>query len=582
MRILFNSPTHSDLGKLAAMVTRSLAPANLDISCWYIDHGESAPLFSERIEMTEFALDPLTVKGIDEKKSKKTTFDIIISIGFKSVKGWITYPGFPVCLSWPDIVISQPVSEDSYREVISEIIDRSQILYRDGILGSVTQLRKTFGSLIENLTDGIMVHDRSRRILMFNKSAEQITGYQAAELIGKDCHQVFPGFFCGGDCAFCKEGEKHFDKLRYPNRFLRPSGETRDLEMSVVTFSADNEENYGAMVIFRDVTELNTLRKRIRRGDQFQGIVGRHPSIQKVFESIEELSDVNVPVLIQGESGTGKEMVAEALHALSLRSDHPFVPVNCGALPEGTLESELFGHVRGAFTGAIRDKKGRFELADGGTLFLDEIGEISANMQVKLLRVLQESSFIPVGGEKTVHVDVRVICATNRNLKTMIRKGEFREDLYYRLAVVPIYMPLLKDRISDIPLLIQHFVERHSEVMGQPKADFSNEAVELMMQYSWPGNVRELSNAVQYAMIKCHGGVVTLEHLPREIREGRGVARTAVRGRPAKVTEHQILQAITTFGNNQTKAAEALGISRMTLYRHLKKMGKLADRSAFD
>ncbi|MBZ0264864.1 sigma 54-interacting transcriptional regulator [bacterium] len=479
-------------------------------------------------------------------------------------------------MNWTeDIKLPEADSEiEQWVSFYHTVLERANRLFEDGILGAVTNLRNAFGSLIDNLTDGILVHDLHRRIILFNHAAIQITGYSLEEVIGQDCHEVFPGRFCGGNCAYCLSEEGLHTKYRYPGKFIRKNGEVRDLELSVMTFNNHEKKSIGAMVLFRDITELNLLHRKLREGDRFYGIVGKHPSMHRIFKSIEDLAQVDVPILIQGESGTGKELAAEALHQLSKRTDHPFVPINCGALPEGTLESELFGHVRGAFTGAIRDKKGRFELADGGTLFLDEIGEISQALQVKLLRVIQDSSFYPVGGEKQVNVNVRIICATNRDLKKMVSLGTFREDLYYRLAVVPIFMPPLRERRSDIPLLVQYFIERHAEIMGRPYVQVSNEAFESLMKYDFPGNVRELSNAVQYAMIKCHGDTVQTNHLPQEIRD------TAKADQPAthtstdsqQLSAEAIHTALEQAEGNRTKAAEILGISRMTLYRHLKKM----------
>jgi transcriptional regulator with PAS, ATPase and Fis domain len=339
--------------------------------------------------------------------------------------------------------------------------------------------------------------------------------------------------------------------------------------MSTVTLQTPLNEQLGALVIFRDMTEIVHLRKRLENSRGFCGMVGRHASMLEVFESVRELADVNVPILIQGESGTGKEMVATALHQLSKRAAGPFVPVNCGALPEGTLESELFGHVKGAFTGAIHDRKGRFALAEGGTIFLDEIGEISPSMQVKLLRVIQDKSYMPVGGEKTVRADVRVICATNKDLKLLTRQGQFRSDLYYRLAVMPIQLPPLRDRRSDIPLLVDYFLDKFSADTGRSAKEITPEALELMIQCGWPGNVRELSNAIQFAMVKCRGELIEASHLPPEIRENFESASASRAGRPPKLELESVLGALRTSGGNRAEAARLLGVSRTTLYRFM-------------
>jgi transcriptional regulator with GAF, ATPase, and Fis domain len=298
------------------------------------------------------------------------------------------------------------------------------------------------------------------------------------------------------------------------------------------------------------------------------GIIGSGTDINELFRSIRDLSDVNVPVLIQGESGTGKELVASAIHSEGNRADKPFVPVNCAALPEGILESELFGHEKGAFTGAIRDKKGRFELADGGTLFLDEIGELPKTVQAKLLRVLQEGCFEKVGSEKTKKVDVRIISATNRDLKAEVKKGNFRQDLYYRLAVVPVFIPPLKKCRDDIPLLAEHFLEIFSDHGRNYKGGgISEVAMNIMMDYPWPGNIRELQSAIRFALVKSGGKKIGLHHLPPEIIEWRD--KRPVRGPAKKLDPEAVDEALKKSGGNKAKAARLLGVGRATLYRFL-------------
>jgi DNA-binding NtrC family response regulator len=298
--------------------------------------------------------------------------------------------------------------------------------------------------------------------------------------------------------------------------------------------------------------------------------------MQALYDLIPELAESAAPVLIQGESGTGKELVAAALHNEGPRAGKLFVPVNCGALPEGLLESELFGHVRGAFTGAIRDKKGRFELADGGTIFLDEIGDISAAMQVKLLRVLQKGAFERVGSEKTIKVNVRVISATNKDLQREIAAGRFREDLYYRLSVVPLVVPPLRERPNDIPLLAVHLLAQYAEGAGRQGAAFSPEAMDLMLSYHWPGNVRELQNWIQFALIKCKGGPIRPEHLPPValhtgalLAGGHAGAGADPRKGRMRLTAQSVREAIDRAGGNKVEAARLLGVSRATLYRFL-------------
>jgi len=335
----------------------------------------------------------------------------------------------------------------------------------------------------------------------------------------------------------------------------------------------------GVLACFRDFTREIQLARRLGDIEQFAGIVGRDPKMLALYDLIPELAESSASVLIQGESGTGKELVAAALHNEGPRAGKMFVPVNCGALPEGLLESELFGHVKGAFTGAIRDKKGRFELADGGTIFLDEIGDISPAMQVKLLRVLQEGSFERVGGEQTIKVNVRVVSATHRNLQKEMAAGKFREDLFYRLSVVPLVVPPLRERRLDIPLLANHFLKQLA--VGKT-ISFSPDAIDFMLDYNWPGNVRELQNWIQFALIKCKGGVIQRDHLPPIALNPMALAKTPppperpapppMRGRQ-RLTRESIETAISQAGGNKVEAAKLLGVSRATLYRFLDENG---------
>jgi transcriptional regulator with PAS, ATPase and Fis domain len=286
-----------------------------------------------------------------------------------------------------------------------------------------------------------------------------------------------------------------------------------------------------------------------------------------VFRQIKDVSGYDYPVHIFGETGTGKELVANAIHNESLRAGGSFVPINCGALPEGLIESELFGHVKGAFSGAIRDKKGRFELAHNGTIFLDEIAELPKLLQVKLLRFLQESTFEKVGGEKTVSVDVRVVSATNKDLKKEVQKGNFREDLFYRLNVIPIHIPPIRERKSDIPLLVDHFLSKAPTIKGQRPVRISQEALNALLDYNWPGNVRELQNAVQFAIVRCKGKIIRPEDLPLELKEMS--CEKPRRGPVRKLGADDVRAALTQTGGNKARAAKVLGVGRATLYRFL-------------
>ncbi|RJP75704.1 MAG: PAS domain S-box protein [Candidatus Zixiibacteriota bacterium] len=572
-RLLFLCTGHSGRSQTAAAYARALAPRNVEIVCAGDRRGRLHPLARKAAGEAGLEL-PATVDCTLED-IRNRAFDVVITLCNQALEICPVFPGSPTRIHWPLPDPSKKSTEPRdqeiiFRQVRDDIQGRVTGLFHHGFLDSILLTRLTFRSLLDNLTDGVLAHDPNRRIYFFNRAAQKITGYSYAEVVGRDCHEVFPGRFCGGDCSYCQDRQQVHTRIRYPRAFQRRDGGQRDLEMSVVTVEVPGQKTAGALVIFHDITEMVRMRRKLVESRGFHGIIGRHLSMQKVYETIQELAEVNAPILIQGESGTGKELVAMALHQLSSRCSGPFVPVNCGALPEGTLESELFGHVRGAFTGAIRDKKGRFELADGGTIFLDEIGEISPAMQVKLLRVLQEKAFVPVGGEKSTHVDVRVICATNRDLKVLTQRGLFREDLYYRLAVIPFSLPALREKVSDIPLLVEHFLDKFAPPENRRAATIAPPAITALQRYTWPGNVRELSNAVQYALIKSHGETIQVEHLPLEIAvNGNLSAGPSKAGRKPKLDPGEVRRALEKSAGNRARAARLLGVSRSTLYRYL-------------
>ncbi|MBM4287591.1 MAG: PAS domain S-box protein [Deltaproteobacteria bacterium] len=423
--------------------------------------------------------------------------------------------------------------------------------------------KKNLEHILDHLQEGIIGHDRERRIIYFNRVAEEITGYAKDEVIGRDCHEAFGGALCGKQCSFFGGVPDSLANQCYPLNIVTKQGEPKQVEISVVGMTDELGRVVGILAIIRDITSMVGFKLWPEEFPQFGGLVGRNPKMIQVFRQIQAAAENHYPVLITGETGTGKELVAAAIHNMSKRSKGPFIAVNCGALPEGVVESELFGHVKGAFSGAIRDKKGRFELAQKGTIFLDEVAEFSKNVQVKLLRVLENGTFERVGSEKTTAVDVRVISATHRNLKREIEKKNFREDLFYRIKVVPIHLPPLRERKDDIPLLLEYFQEQ-ARKQGQKVARFSNAALEVMMRYSWPGNVRELQHAAYHALAKGRGRAAGPEDLPQELRSS-----TSQRGAPRKLNLEAVQVALKRSGGNKVKAARTLGIARATLYRFL-------------
>jgi sigma-54 dependent transcriptional regulator, acetoin dehydrogenase operon transcriptional activator AcoR len=427
--------------------------------------------------------------------------------------------------------------------------------------------RENLIRVLDNLKEGIIAHDMQRRIYFFNAEAERITGYAREEVLGKDCHDVFEGPFCGQRCSFCDDGDICVDRLEYPLTLSTKTGEQRRVDFTVTMIRNDQGESLGVVASFRDMTELMELQRRSGEMTQFANIIGGDRKMQGVFQQIVDVAQYDFPVHLFGETGTGKELVASAIHNESRRGGAPFVPINCGALPEGLIESELFGHVKGAFSGAIRDKKGRFELADGGSVFLDEVAELTKSLQVKLLRFLQEGTFEKVGGERTSEVNVRVISATNKDLKKEVQRNNFREDLFYRLNVIPIQIPPLRERKNDIPLLAQHFLTQAAERNEQKPPAMTEGALAAMMDYAWPGNVRELQNAVQFAIVKCNGKTITADDLPMELR--RLQSPRLRRGPSKKLDVASLRKALRKTGGNKARAARVLGVGRATLYRFI-------------
>ncbi len=447
-----------------------------------------------------------------------------------------------------------------------------EIINRDGFL-------KT---LFESIPCGVLVVDSDRRVQAVNDTLERTFGIATAEVINLrggealNCIHASKSTEGCGYAEFCSECMVRNSALKAIDGEqvrrtraeiqLKVDGEVKDLILLVSAAPVDFKGERLAIVMLEDISELNQLRTWKRAEHGFSGIVGRDPRMLELYETIVEVAEVNDPVMIQGESGTGKELVANAIHQKSERAKMPFVPVNCGALPEGMVESELFGHVKGAFTGAIRDKKGRFELAHGGTLFLDEVAELSEAMQVKLLRVLQEGTFERIGGEQTISVDVRLISATNKELKKEVKKGRFREDLFYRVNVFPIQLPPLRRRKNDIPILTDHFLDKAMKE-GMVVRGFSEDAINIMINYPWPGNIRELQSAVRYSLVKARGQLIRPEGLPQEIKSWHSEQPT--RGPARKLDEENVRAALVQSGGNKAKAARLLGVGRATLYRFL-------------
>lgn len=432
--------------------------------------------------------------------------------------------------------------------------------------------------ILESISDGVFTVDHAWRITSFNRAAELITGVKRKEAIGRQCCDVFRSSICGDECALHKTlatGKPAIGKAAF---IINADGDRIPISISTAVLRDTDGVVIGGAEVFRDLTELDALRQELEGRFGVGGLTSRSAIMQRIFEVLPAISASQSTVLLQGETGTGKELVARTIHDLSPRKEGPFVAVNCGALPDTLLESELFGYKAGAFTGATKDKPGRFARAKGGTLFLDEIGEVSPALQVRLLRVLQERVYEPLGSTRAEKADVRVIAATNRDLQERCREGGFREDLYYRINVVRIELPPLRRRQEDIPLLAAQFISRFNRTQGKAIGGLSSDALSLMMAHRWPGNVRELENVIERAFILCDTGRIGIQHLPETLTNCR--APTSAKGcdgglRHARATldAQAIRSALERNGGNRLSAARELGIHRSTFFRKIRSLG---------
>ena len=424
-------------------------------------------------------------------------------------------------------------------------------------------------AILDSLAEGVVTVDHNWKITSMNAAAERMLGMSAGEAQGRMCGVVLRSSRCENGCPLARTLEKNDPARDEIVRLVRADDRPIEVSMNVAVLRGADGEALGGVLSFREFTEVERLRAELAGEHHFQGIVGKSPAMRRVFQLIEEVAASNSTVLITGESGTGKEMVADALQQLSPRRSDPYVKVNCAVFSDGVLESELFGHVRGAFTDACQDRRGRFELAHTGTLFLDEIGDISPRIQVKLLRVLQERRFERVGGEEPVEVDVRVLAATNSDLKERVEAGAFREDLYYRLNVIPIHVPPLRERREDIPLLVDHFLRKYQMVTGKGINRIHDRAMDMLVSHRWPGNVRQLENAIEYAFARARTDILTVDLLPPDVREE--MLSTPI---PTDAGEAaRIRRALERQQWHHGRAAKELGMSRTTLWRKMKKLG---------
>ncbi len=449
------------------------------------------------------------------------------------------------------------------------------------------ELKDFWEAVVETMQEGLMIVSPEGIIIFVNRAFEEMVKYSREELIGKKCTIL--------ECDICMSMQKKRDEY-WCELFRQKDTKKRKCVLKTkdgkkipvlknATLLYDDDKNVlGAVETLTDLSDIlqkerqiEDFKKVLKKEDTFMGIVGNSIEMQKMFQLIQNAAKSDVPVIIYGESGTGKELVAEAIHKLSERRNGPFIKVNCAAISENLFESELFGHVKGAFTGAVKTRKGRFELAHKGDIFLDEIGDMPKSMQVKLLRVLEEKVIERVGDATPIFVDVRIISATNKDLKKMVKDGEFREDLYYRINVIPIYIPPLRERKEDLPLLVDHFITINRLKTGKEVHGVSKEVMDIFFKYNWPGNVRELRSVIEYAFVVCEGDIILKKHLIPSILEIPPVTSNKL---PSCILENnsekdKIMDVLKKCNGNRTKAAQILGYSRVTLWKKMKKYGLL-------
>lgn len=564
--ILFLALEDATLSLIAAGYAKRLAPNGTSITCSTSQNNAEIPLNVTLDDAFAMPDAPIAVQKLADQY-----FDVII-VCHNGISAPEPFPGNPPMIYWNLPAITELLDNVAQQTLFERIKQLVNDFFLHGYHAAFTSTLNNYKMVLDHISDAIVAHDFNRRIYYFNHAAEKLTGYKQDEVINRDCHEIFGDGLCGAECLFCspKSNSATYHDCQRTIQLIDRNGKKRLCDMKLSTL-IDAELPVGILATIRKL-QSNDEQLAQSQNEVFPGIIGASDELSETFNLIRDVATSTASTLIYGESGTGKELAARAIHNLSLRKDKLFVPINCGALPENLLESELFGHVKGAFTGAIRDKKGRFELADGGTIFLDEIGDISLSMQVKLLRVLQEGTFERVGGETTIKVDVRVVSATNKNLETEMKAGRFREDLYYRLGVVPLTMPPLRKRGRDVLMLADFFINNGSKKTNRPPISLSSEVSEIFLNYDWPGNIRELQNWIQYALLKCKSNCIEPIHLPEfSLKTVITIPspHTAKKQRRKKLDLNRVNHALKETGGNKVKAAKLLNVGRATLYRFI-------------
>jgi PAS domain S-box-containing protein len=433
--------------------------------------------------------------------------------------------------------------------------------------------------ILDSIADGVFTVDSDWKITSFNRAAEKITGIKKKEAIGRYCWEVFKASICEKGCSLRRTMETKRPIINQHIFIVNSKGDRIPISISTAILKDKNGNVIGGAETFRDLSVVEQLRKELANQNTFYDIISKNREMQRLFEMLELVSENDTTVLLEGESGTGKELFAMAIHSLSQRKKGPIVTVNCGALPDTLLESELFGYKAGAFTDAKKDKPGRFAQAENGTLFLDEIGDISPMLQMRLLRVLQEKVYEPLGSTTSKKADVRIVAATNKNLEGLVQQGLFREDLYYRINIVKLFLPPLRERKEDIPLLVEHFLRRFNSLRGKEIQGLSPKAMNILMSYDFPGNIRELENIVEYTTVVCKNHWVEKEHLPDTLHQKIDLRKIAA---PEETTESEpsleavekdiIYKTLKKNNWNRKLTAAKMGIHPSTLWRKVKRL----------
>ncbi len=430
-------------------------------------------------------------------------------------------------------------------------------------------------AILESISDGVFTVDREWRVSSFNRAAEQITGVPREEAIGQRCSEVFRASMCETECALRRTLESGVPLVNRATFIIDAEGGRIPISVSTAILRDERGRVVGGAETFRDLSLIEELRTQVRGRYQVGELVSRSPSMRHLLEVLPRIADSESTILLLGETGTGKELVARAIHDLSPRRDGPFVAVNCGALPDALLESELFGYKAGAFTGATRDKPGRFAMARGGTLLLDEVGEVSPALQVRLLRVLQERQFEPLGSTRSERADVRILAATHRDLAAQVEAGTFRQDLYYRVHVMQLELPPLRQRREDIPLLVQQFVASFNALQNKQVTGVSPDVLGVLTAHDYPGNVRELQNIIEHAFVLLRAGRIELEHLPAELvpPAARSLGGRRLSAATRELEAQAMRDALARQGGSRVAAARDLGMHKSTFFRKARALG---------